>query len=120
MTVPPHLSVAGRDARAQGQCLPVLEQEMNGAEDCSQTSHRKRGQTVRAWKRARGEMQGGCISSLARCVVHMGGGTSPNVKGLRGEEAAGRVGSRALTLKQSSPRVGAQSMVRGILEQVFT
>ena len=52
-------------------------------------------------------MQGGCISSLARCVVHIGGRDFANVKGLRGEEAAGRVGSRALTLKQSSSRVGA-------------
>ena len=66
-------------------------------------------------------MQGGCISSLARSDVHIwGGGTSLDAKGLRGEETAGRVVSRSLTLVPSSPRFGVESMVRMILEQVFT
>ena len=66
-------------------------------------------------------MQGGCISSLARSDVHiLGGWDLADVKGLRGEETAGRVVSRSLTLEQSSLPFEGESMVRRILEQVFT
>jgi hypothetical protein len=129
MTESSHLSVARCRTREAGQCLPPLEQSFKNRRrfrpDSSQEPRRPArcgGRLDAGHENGRGARCRGVASrpSPGAMSTFWGGGTSPDVKGLRGEETAGRVVSRSLTLEQSSLPFEGESMVRRILEQVFT